>query len=47
VSYFIEVMRMIVLKGSGFTDIINYLGIIILFAIAFNVLAIWNYKKTV
>lgn len=47
VSYFIEVMRMIVLKGSGFADIINYLGIIILFAIAFNGLAVWNYKKTV
>jgi ABC-2 type transport system permease protein len=47
VSYFIEVMRMIVLKGSGFTDILRYLGIISLFAIGFNTLAILNYKKTV
>ena len=47
VSYFIEVMRMIVLKGSSFTDILRYLGIISLFAIGFNTLAILNYKKTV
>jgi len=47
VSYFIEVMRMIVLKGSGFTDILRYLVIISLFAVAFNALAIFNYKKTV
>ncbi|HEX9252192.1 MAG TPA: ABC transporter permease, partial [Ignavibacteriaceae bacterium] len=47
VSYFIDVMRMIVLKGSGFTDILRNLGIISLFAIGFNILAILNYKKTV
>lgn len=46
VSYFIEVMRMIVLKGSGFVDLLKYFGIIVLFAITFNVLAIWNYRKT-
>ncbi len=45
VSYFIEVMRMIVLKGSGFFDVINYLTIIVVFAIIFNSLAIINYKK--
>ena len=47
VSYFIDVMSMIVLKGSGFTDILPNLGIISLFAIGFNTLAIFNYKKTV
>jgi len=47
VSYFIDVMRMIVLKGSGFADILPNLGIISLFAIGFNTLAIFNYKKTV
>lgn len=46
VSYFIEVMRMIVLKGSGFTDVLNYFGIILLFAFVFNSMAILNYKKT-
>jgi ABC-2 type transport system permease protein len=47
VSYFIEVMRMIVLKGSGFFDLLKHFGIIVLFAISFNTLAIWNYKKTI
>lgn len=46
VSYFIEVMRMIVLKGSGFIDLLKHFGIIVLFAITFNALAIWNYRKT-
>ncbi len=47
VSYLIEVMRMLVLKGSGFSDLAKHFGIIILFAIGFNLLAILNYKKTV
>lgn len=46
VSYFIDVMRMIILKGSGISDLLKHFGIIILFAIGFNLLAIWNYKKT-
>jgi ABC-2 type transport system permease protein len=45
VSYFIEVMRMVVLKGSTFSDIKNNLGIIALFALVFNAFAIMNYKK--
>ena len=47
VSYFVETMRMIVLKGSGFIDLLRNFGIIILFGIFFNTLAILNYKKTV
>lgn len=46
VSYFIEVMRMIVLKGSSFFDLLKHFGIIVLFAVAFNLLAILNYRKT-
>ena len=46
VSYMIDVMRMIMLKGSGFQDIKYHLGKIILFAIVLNGWAIWNYKKT-
>jgi ABC-2 type transport system permease protein len=45
-SYFIEVMRMVVLKGSGFHDIQNHLLIIFIFAIVFNIWAILNYRKT-
>jgi ABC-2 type transport system permease protein len=46
VAYLIEVMRMIILKGSGFKDIAKQLGIIGLFAIVLNSWAIFNYKKT-
>lgn len=46
VSYLIEVMRMIILKGSSLTDVLSRLGIIAGFAIALNGLAILNYKKT-
>lgn len=46
VSYLIDVMRMLVLKGSGILDLINHFMIIIIFAAVFNILAIMNYKKT-
>jgi ABC-2 type transport system permease protein len=46
VTYFIEVMRMIVLKGSGFRDIKDHILIMTGFAILFNTWAIINYKKT-
>lgn len=45
VSYFIEVMRMVVLKGSSFYDIRFHLLKVGLFAIVINSLAVWNYKK--
>ncbi len=45
VSYFIEVMRMVVLKGSGFADIKNHLLIMGGFAIVFNGWAIISYRK--
>ncbi len=47
VRYLIEAMRMIVLKGSGFWDLRFHFLIVIGFAIVFNGLAIWNYKKTI
>lgn len=46
VTYFIEVMRMVVLKGSGFNDIKNHFLIMAGFALLFNGWAILNYKKT-
>lgn len=46
VTYFIEVMRMIVLKGSRFSDIKDHFLIMIGFAVFLNAFAIWNYKKT-
>jgi ABC-2 type transport system permease protein len=46
VSYLISVMRMVVLKGSRFPDIIPQLAITFVFAIVLNAWAIINYKKT-
>ncbi len=46
VRYLIEVMRMVILKGSELKNIIPHLVIVALFAIGLNVLAIINYKKT-
>ena len=46
VTYLIEVMRMIMLKGSGLKNILPQLGVIAGFAVVFNSLAILNYKKT-
>lgn len=46
VSYLIEVMRMVILKGSGFSDIGPQIGIIALFALGLNGWAVFNYKKT-
>ncbi|MDV3557889.1 ABC transporter permease [Elizabethkingia anophelis] len=46
VTYFIDVVRMIVLKGSGFADIKYHFVIMIGFALFLNGFAIMNYKKT-
>ncbi len=45
VSYFIEVMRMVILKGSSLADIKNQLLIVFGFAVFFNSWAIINYRK--
>lgn len=46
ISYFIDVMRMVIIKGSGFRDIQKHILIIIGFAIVLNTAAILNYRKT-
>mgnify|MGYP001791963095 CR=1 FL=1 len=45
ISYFIEVMRMVVLKGSGLADIKRQLLIVSGFAVAINGWAIYSYRK--
>jgi ABC-2 type transport system permease protein len=45
VTYFIEVMRMVVLKGSSMGDIKNHIFIVLGFAVFLNSWAIINYKK--
>jgi len=46
VTHFIKIVRMIMLKGSGLSDIKTELGYILAFGIILNGWAIWNYKKT-
>lgn len=45
VSYFIDVMRMVVLKGSGLADIKYHLFIMMVFALVLNGWAVFSYKK--
>ena len=47
VRYFMEVIRMVMLKGSGLKDITEHLWILIGYSVFINGLAVWNYKKTV
>lgn len=46
VAYFIRVMRMVMLKGSGFNDVEHDLIVMLIFAMVVNALAVWNYRKT-
>ncbi len=45
-SHFIKIMRMVVLKGSGFTDILPKLGALALIGLFLNTWAVLNYRKT-
>ncbi len=45
VAYFIEVMRMVVIKGSTFYDILPHLLIMLVFAVVLNSWAVFSYKK--
>lgn len=45
IAYFVKVMRMVVMKGSGFFDILPSALTIGVMAIVLNALAILNYKK--
>jgi ABC-2 type transport system permease protein len=45
VAYFIEVMRLVVLKGSSLADIRVHLAATFGFAVVLNSLAVWNYRK--
>lgn len=46
VTHFIKVVRLIVLKGAGLAQVKNELAYLVLFAMALNGFAIWNYRKT-
>jgi len=45
VAYFIQVMRMVLLKGSGLRDIFPQLRSISIYAVAMLTFAVWRYRK--
>ncbi len=46
VSHFIKIMRMVVLKGSDFSDISSHLLAMFVIGLVLNVWAVLNYRKT-
>ena len=47
IAYFIDVMRMVLLKGSVFSDISRQFFSLLILAVLLNTLAVWRYRKTV
>lgn len=45
VRYFVEVMRMVYLKGSAFSDLSGQFVVVCLFALLFNIFAVVSYRK--
>ena len=45
VSYFVEVIQMIIFKGSGFSDSLAQVSKTAFYAYIMNSLAVWSYKK--
>ena len=45
IRYFVEIIRMVMLKGATFSDISRPFFIIVLYAFALNGIAVWSYKK--
>jgi ABC-2 type transport system permease protein len=46
IRYFVEIIRMVMLKGAVFSDIAKPFSIIACYAFVINSLAVWSYKKT-
>lgn len=47
IYYFMRIMRMVVLKGSGFTDLLEEFFSLLVLGTIFLSLAIWRYRKTI
>jgi len=45
VAYLMRINRMVMLKGSGFIDIVGGMGALAILAVAFITFAIWAYRK--
>jgi ABC-2 type transport system permease protein len=46
IAYFVEAIRMIMLKGSGLLDIARSFFILIIYAVLALSVATWQYRKT-
>jgi len=46
IAYFVEVIRMIMLKGSGFMDVLRNLILLGIYAAVALTVAVWQYRKT-
>jgi len=46
IAYFVEVIRMIMLKGSGFMDVSRHFFILLMYAALALTVATWQYRKT-
>lgn len=46
IYYFMRIMRMVVLKGSGFSDLLDEFVSLTVIGVSFLSLAIWRYRKT-
>ncbi|HSN49408.1 MAG TPA: ABC transporter permease [Flavobacterium sp.] len=46
IRYFVEIIRMVMLKGATFSDISRPFFIIVFYAFALNGVAVWSYRKT-
>ena len=47
VQYFVSFMRLVLLKGAGFSEIKNNFFTVLVYALTVNTLAIWSYRKRV
>lgn len=47
IAHFVHVMRSVLLKGSGFSDVAYNFQVMAILAIVFNVLAVWSYRKVI
>lgn len=45
IAYFVEVIRLVMLKGAVWADIQGNFYRILIFAVVMNALAVWNYRK--
>jgi ABC-2 type transport system permease protein len=45
IRYFVEIIRMVMLKGATFSDISRPFFIIVFYAFTLNGIAVWSYKK--